>query len=474
MPYAYYHDDAPDFLSTPDDLFAYGDLKLHSKKTFLVPGVFTIPFLLPFPALITIPLFQHGLGMLLILQVGLLCRLWFRSWRVFILPLTLLAAANPFYLWYEQTIMAETIFVFCTALLAIAGTLYTLARTHSRFLFLCIALVLEAGARPEGKLLFGFALLLVLLLHGRSWKTGWKRPAIVLALAIALHFATKTSQAGLLLYTSVARLTPTNLKCAPGFDPYIAPLRADLQNRWKNRPSFPKVKDRRVVSEVVERYLKDHPTMITGRKGRQSTHAFCLRLAKETCLRNLSYLPVHVYHKFRSAATESPSGQLTNAWLFDKQRTTYLGSFDRTQRLSKGLTGQKMTTEADVNSFLEKNYHEIGWFETLTNRWLATVNAWRFPDATYQEDSIQYVYPGVPWYFVIAVIGLIVVALRPGPLRPFHIAWGLTLLGFFFVVMLTANVRPRFRIVFEPFWFLYIGLLLESIAQLFLRWFPRR
>jgi hypothetical protein len=27
--------------------------------------------------------------------------------------------------------------------------------------------------------------------------------------------------------------------------------------------------------------------------------------------------------------------------------------------------------------------------------------------------------------------------------------------------MLTANVRPRFRIVFEPFWFLYLALLAD-------------
>jgi hypothetical protein len=32
--------------------------------------------------------------------------------------------------------------------------------------------------------------------------------------------------------------------------------------------------------------------------------------------------------------------------------------------------------------------------------------------------------------------------------------------------MLTANVRPRFRIAFEPFWFLYLALLAEQIGAL--------
>ena len=74
-------------------------------------------------------------------------------------------------------------------------------------MFLCAALFLEAGARPEGKLLFCFGLLLVLLVHRRELRTAWYWPAIMLAVAFGTHSMTKTSQAGLLLYTSVARLT---------------------------------------------------------------------------------------------------------------------------------------------------------------------------------------------------------------------------------------------------------------------------
>ena len=58
---------------------------------------------------------------------------------------------------------------------------------------------------------------------------------------------------------------------------------------------------------------------------------------------------------------------------------------------------------------------------------------------------------------------------RRGQLQPFHIAWGLSLLGLFFVIILTANLKPRFRIVFEPFWFLYIGLLFDLGASVLFR-----
>ncbi len=473
-PYAFFHDDASDFFVTPDRLINNGDWSVHAKKTFLVPAAFTVPFFLPGPVLITLPLLQHALGLLLVVVCGALCRLWFRWWKMFIVPLTVLLAVNPFFIWYEHTIMAETIFVFCTALLALAGTLYALAQTRGRLVFLCVALVLEAGARPEGKLLFGFGILLVALLHIRAWRTEWLRPAIVLALALFIHFQTKTSQAGLLLYTSVARITPAALRCAPGFETYIGPLQSDLQQRWKERPSFPKVRDRRIVAAAVQSYLEDHPEIHTGKSDKRSVDSFCLKLASETCRRNLGYLPVHVYHKFRYAASDAPSGLLTNYWLFEKQREAYLNRMDLTLRLSKKLTGIAMSSEQELNAFVDRTYAEVPWFNAYSDQWLSAVNSLRFPDETFHSASGEYIYPGIPWYFPLGALGMIAVALRRGSLQPFQASWALAMLGFFFVIMLTANVRPRFRFVFEPFWFIYIGLLLESVSLLLQRILVRK
>ena len=44
LPYAYYHDDGPDFFRTPDRLISEHKWQLHDKKTFLVPFLFTVPF----------------------------------------------------------------------------------------------------------------------------------------------------------------------------------------------------------------------------------------------------------------------------------------------------------------------------------------------------------------------------------------------------------------------------------------------
>jgi hypothetical protein len=464
LPYGYYHDDTPDFLTTPDELLHKHHFELHAKKTFLVPIVFTIPFLLHLPALIAIPVIQHVLGLITVLMLGLLCRLWFRAWKIFIIPLTVLAAANPFFLWYEHTLMAEAIFIFTTVLVAVAGTLYTLEQSPRRFYFLLISLFLEAGARPEGKLLFGFGILLVILLHLRGWRSAWPRLAIILVLAFLTNLITQTSQAGLLLYTSVARLTPKSLEIAPGFEPYIEPIRTDLQARWDLKPTFPKVRDRRAVADAVERYLKEGP--IEGKlRPHRSVEAFCKKLATETCLKNFTYLPIHIYHKFRAVAVNAPCGRLDNDWLFTQQVSAYTGS-QRTLNLARELTGKQIESKEDLDEFFRSSYASVPWYNDLQDRWVDAVNRFRFPDLRVPNPewpTVPVFHYGVPYYFLIGAIGLVVVAFRRDPLQLFHIVWGLTLLGFFYTIMLTANVRPRFRFVFEPFWFIYIGLLIECL-----------
>ncbi len=475
MPFAYFHDDAPDFLASPDRLIYKHEWFLHPKKTWLVPTLYTVPFLLRVPALVAIPLAQHALGLGLVGLVGLLCRLWLRRWRWFILPLTLLAAINPFLLWFEHTLMAETIFIFCTAAVALAGTLYTLAPTRGRFAFLCAALFVEAGARPEGKLLFGFGLFLLALVHGREWLASRGRArepivrfAVMLALALAAHAMNTTAQAGLLLYTSVARLTPAELKSAPGFEPFIAPIRSDLQARWEQQPSFPRVRDRRAISDAVERYLAE--TAEGKRQRHHEVNEFCMKLAVETCRRNFGFLPIHALQKFRMVANDAPSGLLDNAWLFEKQREAFIESQVRVLRLSKGLTGTPLGSVEELQRFIDAHYGEVKWFNAWMGEWLRAVNALRLPDRKYATPGLlKFTYFGVPFYFLFAAAGLLWAMWRRGALRPFHLAWGLTLLGLFFVIMLTGNVRSRFRIVFEPFWFLYLALLLDSIAALFSR-----
>lgn len=459
LPYAIYHNDTHDFLTTTYRLLFRHHLQIHPKKTFLVPLFFTLPALLRIPVLFFVPLVQHALGLVLIAMVGALCRLWFAWWKVFLLPITLLVALDPPMLWFEHTMMAESLFVFCTVLLALAGTLYARQPTWLRLAFLGAALVLEAGARPEGKLLFGFALLLLLLLHARRWRSAWLRWALLLALAGATHFVTKTSQAGLLLYTSVVRLTPPDLKVAPGFDPFIAPVRAKLQKLWEEERLFPHVRDRREVASAVTQYLQQ-----TGQKthgGHENrVNRFCTQLAAETCRRRFFQLPSYFYYKFRSTAMQSPAGLMDHDWLLDRQASAYSDDSDTTFKLARTLTGQPLLSNDAYKEWLHAHYQEVPWFNALSDSWSNHVNALRMPDAVFGTNLLY----GIPFFFLLPPLGVIAMMFRRGRLRLFHIAWGLALLAFFYTIILTASAKPRFRFVFEPFWLIYLGLLLDSLA----------
>jgi len=456
LPFALLHDDTPDYLSTTNGLLHHGELSVHEKKTFLYPLFLTAHTLLPIPALRTLPLTQHALGLAVVLLVGGLVQAWCRKWRWWIVPITLLTAANPYLLWYEHTLMAESLFVFATVVLAAAGTFYAMRRSGGAFALLCGALVLEAGARPEGKLLFGFALLLLVSLHWRERRLLGRRLMIFSVVALATHLVTRTEQAGLLLYTSLARLTPERLTSAPGFEPYIAPVRAGLQHRWEARRSFPGAEDRRDVARVVKTYLKE-----TGRGG--SSEKFCQRLAMETCARSFVEMPRWFLQKLQATASLAPGGRFNRDWMVGAQKDAWTSDFAKLQKLAPRLAGRPFATESDVEAFLEENYPSVRWFNRWHTRWTDAAAAIRFPvrDAPHVVPGRRL--QGVPVYFALAAAGAFALMLRRGTLQPFHIAWGLAFAALFVVIFLTANIRPRFRIAYEPFWLLYLAAGLDAL-----------
>lgn len=488
LPYAIYHDDTGDLLTTPNSFLTdHHRFEIAGKKTFLVPVLYLVLALLRIPIMLAVPILQHLAGLVFIVMVGLLCRLWFAHWRWFILPITLLMAIDPALLWYEHLLMAETAYVFTLTLVALAGTLYALSQSWSRFTFFCVSLVLLAGARPEGKLLFGFAFLLLALLQWgwraiyawapalrrllilKKWRLTWesrmlRQCAVLFVVAIGTFLITRTGQAGLLLYTSVVRITPTELKCAPGFDPYIAEIRSDLQKRWEAERSYPKVSDRRNVAAAVEAYMiAQNPK---HKPGHEDTNDFCMKLAKETCLKNFAYLPIYFHHKFRYTTKEPTYGYLDYRWVFERQKTAFKGNSRVTgpKGISSRITGTDTTTDEAYAAFLDKHYREIPWFNQLANTWNAAVDSIRLPDEIRVTDGRKVTLRRLPVLYLLGAAGLLLIMLRRGILQPFHIAWGLSLLGLFYVIILTANIRGRFRFGLEPFWYLYFGLILDSLA----------
>jgi hypothetical protein len=316
--------------------------------------------------------------------------------------------------------------------------------------------------------MFAFGIALVTITLWRERAMFRKALLIIVLLAIGTHFITRTDQAGLLLYTSVVHLTPAHLKSAPGFENYIAPLQQRMLARWQKFPAFGRVPDRKEIAAQVNAYLRDHRDK--GTPGRdQDVNSFCKKLAYETCLHALPKLPMLAYYKFRNSAAEATSTGFEDYWLIKRQMAAFTDDVDMTASLSKWLTGRELKTQEEIEQWVREHYvaARVEWFNKFHTAWHQRIFKWRLPDWNFQPKpgSSARLF-GVPFFFLIALVGMIAAAFRRDSLQPMRILWTLNLLGLFFIIMLTANVKSRFRYVFEPFWWLYILLLFDALAFL--------
>ena len=468
MPYGVFHFDTPDFLQTPYDLLHGHRLTLHNKKTFLTPLLYTVPFLLHVPALLVIPAGQHLLGTLLVLMAGGLARLWFTFWRALIVPLTVLVALNPSLLWFEHTLLAETVYVVCVVWAALAGTLFVRRADWESLGFLLAALFFTAGARPEGRLFLAFGVLLVALVYRRSWRMEVAKLATVAAFCVATLLVTRTAQAGILLYTSILHLAPDQSRVAPGLMPCLQPMRDRLRRERARRISNDVVRiEKRLSEKMIECYAPQHPELNLGEPSKynaKNLNKLCLRLALETARENPFALPRIVFNRFLARIEDDTGGEFTNHELRTRQYRALKREMNRADVLGVGLAGVPMTTEDDITSFVYAHYDEkrVGWYNQWEHAWMGTIGFFRLPDLRYSDD---YQLPGLPVFYLLALFGAGIALCVPGRFQTFHWAFLPVLAGVWFTVTLTGAIMPRYRFVLEPFWWLYFFASVDGVTR---------
>jgi hypothetical protein len=407
------------------------------------------------------------LGLTAIVAVGALCRIWLRGWRVAVLPATLLVAVHPSILWYEHTLMSESVYLVSVAWLAVAGSLFARAATGGDplrigwgYAGLCVALFAVAGGRPEGKLFFGFGLLLVVL-HAREWRWARWGAAGVAALGLIAHLATKTSQAGLLLFVSVVHMAPDELRVAPGLMRHLVGVRDEMrQERQDGRPLFPRSSDRREIAEGIYRWFDENPER--GKRGdKRAVNALCLKLAREIILRSLPAVPGYCFAKYRFTALEMPSNAYPEDEIHRKQMEGY-EKLETIDAIAPKLFGFPAKTEAEIGEFVGRSFDvgRVGWFNAWHRAWGDGMYGWAVGEVRYGKGRRA----GVPVVHLLALAGALLAMAWPDRLRRFHLAWWLGLAGIVFVIVLTGNVRARFRFVFEPYVVLGVMLCFDRLV----------
>ena len=467
MPAAFVHTDTSQILVTPEHLLASGHFDINPKKTFLTPLVYSIPALLHIPILYFSSVVQHLFGVLLIVLVGLLSYAWFSWWRLLIIPLTIVTAINPVLLWYEHTAVPESLAVFGAVAVALTGTLYWKQPNRYTLALLFLALLIVAGARPEGRL---FSLFAIALVARRLWGD-WPRFRIGVGLtsvfAFVIFVITRTGQSGILLYASLIQWSPDHLLSAPGLAERMRPIQEEAIVMWEQKSRPKHVRLRREMAPAIAQFLQEQG--VHGNAYKSQVNAISKRAGIEIAVRNFWRLPGFALEKFVIGHFELPARDfsdypLSGQWMVLKDKDWQ----KNLEKHSRVLWGATFSSPDEARTFLASRYDVFAGI-ILTPFLHSFVNAQLYPIVPIElpgSDVLGVQLKGLPWLYTCAVLGALCLVLRERPAFGFQFLLILFLVALFIVLMVTANIRARFRMPFEAFWYLYAFALLDSALAL--------
>jgi hypothetical protein len=225
LPYAYWGSDSKSYYSFAHMLLTSGDLSLDEKRRYLYPLLMAPISVLPGAPLKWVAWLQHALGLMTVLPVAYIARKVFRFWRWWIVPITVLYAGLPIYLWYEHELLGEAIF-FAALAWAFGGWVAWVmqpdpARARRLFWWFFVPLAVALLTKPSGRFFLpGLAIGLVAVC---AWRVlDWRRWLALALLVIAAATVGSKKQAGWLLYTSTFPLTQLD---SPRYADYKAEIR---------------------------------------------------------------------------------------------------------------------------------------------------------------------------------------------------------------------------------------------------------
>lgn len=468
QPYASYNSDALDFLQTAVDARNGSGFAIHWKRTFLTPVVYWLFSLSGAPLALTIPIFQHLLGCVMIVLIGWLSARLFHFWKIAVPLLTLLFAVNPSFLFYEHQLMAETLFGFCLIAMALAAACYARSRSASSLVVIAASVFLAVGARPEGKFFALFPLLLIAWTEWRRWKKlAVGCAAVLAALAFAAFFNPRGNEGGAMLLASVIHLTPDEIKGAPGLSPMLEPLKSRAFGDWKKfdenglriSPNW-HATIRKALLDIGAAYL--HAGTLASAEKFARVNRLLFRAGKQACLEHpLAAVGVAV-KKAMSTINELPA-LVANADQLRGKHETVLTNDAPSPAYSGFLFGTELKTPEEIHEFVTRHYPpEIRWYNDLRAAWRTALNKNLLPKKTWHFAGV--LWPGIPLLYLCAAAGMIVSAFRKTPLRPWCASLTITLMLMSGLLFLTGNVRVRYRYFLEPFWPIYAALLFDFAA----------
>ncbi len=236
-PYAYWGSDSRSYFGFTNGVLSEGYFSLNEKRRYLYP-IFLLPVtLLPGSALRAVGWIQAGLGLATVVAFAYLVRRVFIGWKALLVPLTVLYAGLPIFLWYEHELIADTIYFDCVVW-AMAGWAAWVsqrdpARARRLWWTFFVPLAIMVLSKPSVKFFWpGIVIALVVVLAWRVLR--WREWTAIAVLFFAGLTVGDDDQSAWLLYTTVFPLTQID---APAHADYKAQIR-DLVLKKRARLDF--------------------------------------------------------------------------------------------------------------------------------------------------------------------------------------------------------------------------------------------
>jgi hypothetical protein len=224
-PYAYWGSDSRSFFGFTEGVLTEGYFSINEKRRYLYPILMLPISLLPGGTLRWLAVLQAGFGLSAVLAFAYVVRRCFAHWNVWIVPLSMLYAGLPIFIWYEHKLIAEGIF-FPAFVWAIGGWVaFSSGRRagfgSGRFWWFFVPFAILVLTKPAARF-FWPGLLLGLLLSGAWRHLRWPHAAALAALFAAGLTVGDDNQGAWLLYTTAFPLTQLDT-------PLHARLKSDIR-----------------------------------------------------------------------------------------------------------------------------------------------------------------------------------------------------------------------------------------------------
>lgn len=460
MPYAFFISDTREFIGSSLNPFS------PTSRTFLAKFLYHIPLLFKQPLLPWAAYVQHVVGLGAVVATGFLCRLWLTRWRWWIVPMTLLVAVHPTLLWYEHMALPDSILVAMVLVTSMFGGLYYRNPTLKLFICFSAAMVIIAGARQEGFLFLPFGLMIVLSRHRRELKPMVGRIAAMAGVCLFAFFASRTSQGGQMLIASTVQMAPEQLWFTKPLSSAVVELRDRFKPQW---PAFPANHNatRKIIRRRVQEYLEQTEEPGPGRSDK-ANNKLCKRLGLEIALRNWWRLPGMACNKFLATHWEPPSPDFSGYWAHDKHALIFFNPEEEDEtkdfKNMKPYFGRTFKDEVEAKAEFSRIYRvmEPDRLSSFQRAFVRAENHWKFPDRVIQGQTV----PGMRVLYMLGFAGLVIAALRCRSLLSYRQLWVIILLFEAFAIFTTSSLRSRYRLIYEPWWFLGVFCMIDAVVAL--------